>query len=142
MARSIRKRETRRSESLGRHFLEQVWEPFVRRGQHQLSIHEWEPGSHPRNFSRCDRTQAGLNRSKAFRPAVRGPGELGGWHRVASRFVQPSIYFRKPAGGTLAGIPGEILAGGSGFLAKASSPGRQGAHTEAVPPDHRGKTVR
>src|SRR5207245_3891997 len=136
MARSIRKRETRRSESLGRHFLDQVWEPFVRRGQHQLSIHEWEPGSHPGNFSRRDGKKAGLDRFKAFRPAVRGPGQLGGWHRMASRSVQPSIYFRKPAGGTVAGLSREILAGGSGFLAKASLPGRQGADTKAVPPDH------
>src|SRR6266704_3631425 len=122
MARSVRKREARRSESLGRHFLEQVWEPLVCGGQHQLSIYEWEPGSHPGNFSRRDGKEAGLDRSKAFRPAVRGPCQLGGWHRMASRSVQPSIYFRKPASGTVAGLSREILAGGSGFLAKASLP--------------------
>src|SRR6266704_1705175 len=110
MARSIRKRETRRSESLGRHFLDQVWEPFVRRGQHQLSIYEWKPGSHPGNLSRRDGKEVSLDSSKAFRPAVRGLGQFCGWHRMASRSVQPSIYFRKPAGGTVAGLPGEILA--------------------------------
>src|SRR5882762_6789772 len=110
MARSVRKRETKRSKSLGRHFLEQVWEPLVCRGQHQLSIYGWEPGSHPGNFSRCDGKKAGSDRSKAFGPAVRGPGQLRGWDRMASGSVQPSIYFCKPAGGTIARLPREMLA--------------------------------